>query len=94
MTKLTEATEPYVVGTTEARRLGGWGKTKLFQLIANGQLESFLDGSKRRITTASIHAFIHKKLQGETATRDVSQLTRASTQARARKKAQAEDDAA
>ena len=86
MTKLTETIEPYVVSTTEARRLGGWGKTKLFDLIAKGELESFLDGSRRRVTTASIHAFIQKKLQGKTATRDVSHLTEASMQARARRK--------
>ena len=52
-----------VVGTREAQRMGGWGKTKLFELIAAGELESYLDGSVRRITTASIHARIRRKLQ-------------------------------
>ena len=54
---------PLVVGTTEARRLGGWGKTKIFELIAAGELESFLDGRVRRITLASIEARIQRKLQ-------------------------------
>jgi len=36
--------KPLVVGTAEAGRLGGWGKTKVFELIAAGELESFLDG--------------------------------------------------
>ena len=54
---------PLVVGTTEARRKGGWGKTKIFELIAAGELESFLDGRVRRITLASIEARIARKLQ-------------------------------
>jgi hypothetical protein len=58
-----ETIEPYVVGTAEAQRLGGWGKTKLFELIAAGELDSYLDGRVRRITLASIHARIHRKLQ-------------------------------
>jgi hypothetical protein len=44
-------------------RLGCWGKTKLFELIAAGELESFLDGPVRRITTRSIHARIQQKLE-------------------------------
>jgi hypothetical protein len=54
---------PLVVGTTEARRLGGWGKTKIFELIAAGELDSYLDGRVRRITVASIEARIQRKLQ-------------------------------
>jgi hypothetical protein len=54
---------PLVVGTAEARRLGGWGKTKVFQLIAAGELDSYLDGRVRRITLESIEARIHRKLQ-------------------------------
>ena len=54
---------PLVVGTTEAGRLGGWGKTKIFELIAAGELDSYLDGRVRRITVASIEARIQRKLQ-------------------------------
>jgi len=54
---------PLVVGTTEARRLGGWGKTKIFELIAAGELDSYLDGRVRRITVESIEARIHRKLE-------------------------------
>jgi len=54
---------PLVVGTTEARRLGGWGKTKIFELIAAGELEFYLEGRVRRITMASIEARIQRKLQ-------------------------------
>ena len=54
---------PIVVSTAEAMRLGCWGKTKLFELIAAGELESFLDCRVRRITVASIQARIQRKLQ-------------------------------
>ena len=54
---------PLVVGTAEAGRLGGWGKTRVFQLIAAGELESYLDGRVRRITVESIEARIHRKLE-------------------------------
>jgi len=52
-----------VVGTAEAGRLGGWGKTKIFELIAAGELDSYLDGRVRRITLASIEARIQRKLR-------------------------------
>jgi len=55
--------KPLVVGTTEAGRLGGWGKTKIFELIAAGELESYLDGRVRRITVESIEARIQRKLE-------------------------------
>ena len=55
--------DPIVVSTAEARRMGCWGKTKLFDLIRDGELESFLDGTQRRITVASIRAYIQRKLQ-------------------------------
>jgi hypothetical protein len=54
---------PLVVGTAEAGRLGGWGKTKVFELIAAGELDSYLDGRVRRITLQSIEARITRKLQ-------------------------------
>ena len=54
---------PLVVGTAEAGRLGGWGKTKIVELIAAGELDSYLDGRVRRITMASIEARIQRKLQ-------------------------------
>jgi hypothetical protein len=44
-------------------RMGCWGKTKLFEMIAAGELESFLDGRARHITVESIEARIQRKLQ-------------------------------
>jgi hypothetical protein len=56
-------------------RMGCWGKTKLFELIAAGELESFLDGPVRRITVASIRARIQRKLQ-EAASKNVGRADR------------------
>ena len=55
--------------------MGCWGKTKLFELIATGELESFLDGPVRRITVASIRARIQRKLQ-EAASKNVRRTDR------------------
>jgi hypothetical protein len=65
---------PLVVGTTEARRLGGWGKTKIFELIAAGELDSYLDGRVRRITVESIEARIHRKLEENAAAAKVRRI--------------------
>jgi len=37
----------------ESQELGGWGPTRQINLEESGELESFLDGSLRRISTAS-----------------------------------------
>ena len=63
------------MSTVEAMRMGCWGKTKLFELIATGELESFLDGPVRRITVASIRARIQRKLQ-EAASKNVRRTDR------------------
>jgi hypothetical protein len=88
-------TDPYVVGTAEAGRLGGHGKTQTFKLIKSGEYVSYLDGAVRRITTESIRARIRRKLEeSRGTTKDTRSLTEASLQKRARQKAQAEGDAA
>jgi Helix-turn-helix domain len=38
------------------------GPTKLWELIKEGELDSFLDGNRRRITTASILDYIARRL--------------------------------
>ena len=40
--------------------------TRLYELIAAGELEAFLDGRSRKITTSSIHQYIEQKLANET----------------------------
>jgi excisionase family DNA binding protein len=41
------------------------GTTRLYELIANGELESFKDGRSRKIVVASIHRLIAKRLASE-----------------------------
>jgi hypothetical protein len=76
MAKHPTQIEPLAVGTRGAGRMGGWGKTKTFELIAAGELESYLDGSKRMVTTASIRARIERKLkEGPSKRHDGQNLT-------------------
>jgi hypothetical protein len=75
--------EPYAVGTREAGRRGGHGKTKTFALIKAGEYQSYLDGRVRMVVTASIRDRIQRKLEesGKT-TKDTRPLTEASKRAR------------
>ena len=40
----------------------GCGNTRGYELLAAGELESFLDGRARKITVASIHAYVARQL--------------------------------
>jgi hypothetical protein len=44
----------------------GCGITRLYELINSGELVSFKDGKSRKITTASIKAYIARQLQAST----------------------------
>jgi len=54
--------EPLAVSPRQARLLLGVGTTRLYQLIGNGELESYLDGRSRRITMESIRRRITQLL--------------------------------
>jgi excisionase family DNA binding protein len=54
--------EPLVVRPKQACTLLGCRPTFLFELIKNGELESYRDGRSRLITLASIKARIARKL--------------------------------
>jgi excisionase family DNA binding protein len=56
------AVRPIVVKPKKATRYGIGGLTKIYELIANGQLESYRDGRSRLITVASIEAYVTRKL--------------------------------
>ncbi len=45
---------PLVVKPRDARRMLACSQKKLYELLANGELESFLDGRSRKITVDSI----------------------------------------
>jgi excisionase family DNA binding protein len=54
--------EPLAVKPREAWRMLGCGNTYGYQLLNAGQLASYRDGRSRKITVASIRAYIARKL--------------------------------
>ena len=53
---------PLVVSPRRARYLLNVGNTRLYELLASGELDSFLDGRARKITMASIGQYIARQL--------------------------------
>ena len=53
---------PIVVKPKKATLYGIGGLTKIYELIADGELESYRDGRSRLITVASIEAYVERKL--------------------------------
>jgi hypothetical protein len=53
---------PLVVSPRRARHLLDMGNTRLYELLAAGELDSFLDGRSRKITIESIHRYISRRL--------------------------------
>jgi hypothetical protein len=51
-----------VVKPREARRMLACGNTRLYELLAAKELESFLDGRSRKITVDSIRGYIARRL--------------------------------
>jgi excisionase family DNA binding protein len=54
--------EALVVSPLRAVRLLGISRTTLYQLLNRGELESFTLGKSRKITLASIHALIKRRV--------------------------------
>src|SRR5439155_9834225 len=54
--------EPLVVSPRRARRMLDCGNTRLYELLGAGHLQSFKDGKSRKITVASIKAYVAEKL--------------------------------
>ena len=55
--------QPLAVSPRVASRLLSLGNTRLYQLIRNGEIDSYLDGKRaRRITMASIKRYIARRL--------------------------------
>lgn len=57
----TTPTPPLAVTVQTARRLSGLGRTKLFQLIGDGRLESVTVGRRRLVKYASLEALLQGK---------------------------------
>jgi len=53
--------EPICVKVNEAARMIGVGRTKLYELIASGEIEVIKLGKSTRITTASLHKLIKRQ---------------------------------
>jgi hypothetical protein len=54
--------EPLVCNVRTAEVLLGEGKDRIYALIRSGEIESYLDGSSRKISVASIKARVARKL--------------------------------
>ncbi|MCB2047400.1 MAG: helix-turn-helix domain-containing protein [Novosphingobium sp.] len=52
--------EPICVRVNDAARMIGVGRTKLYELIASGELESVKIGKATRITTASLYRLVER----------------------------------
>ncbi len=53
--------EPICVKVNDAARMIGVGRTKLYELIASGEIEAIKLGKSTRITTASLHALVSRQ---------------------------------
>jgi excisionase family DNA binding protein len=53
---------PLAVPTKEASRLLSVSLSRLYELLRAGELDSYADGYNRRVTMASIHRFIERRL--------------------------------
>ena len=54
---------PLVVKPKDARRMLSCSHTRLYELIAAHELESFLDGRSRKITVVSINQYVARRLR-------------------------------
>jgi excisionase family DNA binding protein len=54
--------EPLVVKPKVAWKMLGCGNTRGYELLAAGELESYKDGRSRKVTVASIKAFVNRQL--------------------------------
>jgi len=53
---------PLIVKPRDARRMLSCSQKKLYELLRDGQLESFKDGWSRKITVSSIEQYIARGL--------------------------------
>lgn len=57
--------EPICVRINDAARMIGVGRTKLYELIASGEIEAIKLGKSTRITTASLHELVMRQREPE-----------------------------
>ena len=78
---------PLVVSPKRAATMLDVGLSTLYQLLGSGELEHYLDGKFRRITTASIHDYIARRVAGEPSGRPASRAARRAVSTRLTEKA-------
>ena len=61
------AGEPLVLTPAQAQTALQCGPTRLWDLINAGEVESFLDGNRRRITARSVSDYVNRKLAASSA---------------------------
>lgn len=85
--------EPVVVSPAVAAQMLNCSRTALYKLLASGELESFVEGQRRSITTQSIRRYVARRLSaaGKSVVRSSTKATAASIAARkqARRKEEA-----
>lgn len=54
--------ESLVVSPRRAAQMLDCGRTRLYELIESRELTSFLDGRSRKITVASIHQYVQRRI--------------------------------
>ena len=59
--KTTPSPDPICVRVNDAARMIGVGRTKLYELIAAGEVETVKFGKSTRITTSSLHDLIRRQ---------------------------------
>jgi excisionase family DNA binding protein len=67
---------PLVCAPKRAAQLLDVSLSMVYQLMTAGELEHFLDGKSRRITTSSLEAYIARRLAGMTSRRPASREAR------------------
>ena len=58
---MTVLHDPICVRVNDAARMIGVGRTKLYELIATGEVETVKLGKATRITTASLHDLVKRR---------------------------------
>ncbi len=72
MVTVEKSFEPLLVRPREAGRMLRVGNTRGYQLLKAGEIETFKDGRSRKITVASIRAYIARKLDAAGSTGDAT----------------------
>jgi excisionase family DNA binding protein len=65
MSNCNTIVEALVVGPHQTGVMLNCGRTRVYELLAAGELDSFRDGRARKITVASIHRYIERRLAAE-----------------------------